>query len=76
MGLTGLVRAIGSHRPGARSARVEALAAAVARLVACYPWAATVQDGRPLTGPRAVESMLAGGASGLQIAQRLGADIR
>ncbi len=75
-GLSRLTRAIGAHRPSTPSARVRALAAAVARLVACYPWAAaTTQDGRPIVGPRMVESMLQGGGSGLEVAQRLGARI-
>jgi hypothetical protein len=74
-GLTGLVKAIGAHRPGVRSARVEALAVAVARLVACYPWAAA-QDGKPLAGPKAVESILAGGDAAAML-ERLGAkDVR
>lgn len=71
-GLTGLGKAIAMHRPGSRSPRVEALAAAVSRLVACYPWAAQVAT-QPVTGPRPRESMLTGGSSVGEMLARLGA---
>lgn len=69
-GLSGLTRAIAAHRPASRSVRVEALACAVARLVACYPWAAGSAEHAPLRAAPPVATMI-GAAPGIQIRSRL-----
>jgi len=69
-GLSGLTRAIAAHRPASRSVRVEALACAVARLVACYPWASGPAEQAPLRAVPPVATMI-GAAPGIQIRSRL-----
>ncbi len=70
-----LTQAIRGFREDERSPRVEALVAAVARLVACYPWLGA-QDGEPepMRGARAIEGMTTGsGDSAREMLRRLGA---
>lgn len=72
-GLEALAAAARGWTPDRRAPRVEALLAAVARLVACYPWLdATV--GQPMHGPRAVEATYVEGmgARGMDLVRRLG----
>lgn len=61
-GLNALESALrGHHEDAERSPRVEALAVAVARLVACYPWLGAPGEAEPVRGPRARPGMLDGG---------------
>jgi len=53
---------------------VEALVAAVARLVACYPHLGAHEgEPEPIRGTRAVEAMSVGGDSAREMLRRLGA---
>ncbi len=69
-----LAQAIRGFREDERSPRVEALVAAVTRLVACYPWLGA-QDGEPepMRGVRAIEGMTTGADSAREMLRRLGA---
>lgn len=71
-GLGPLAVAANGWLPDRRSPRVEALVAAVARLVACYPWL-EAKDEEPMRGPRAVASGLeASGLRGMDLVRKLG----
>jgi hypothetical protein len=73
-GQAALAQAIRGFREDERAPRVEALVAAVARLVACYPWLGA-QEGEPepMRGVRAIEGMTTGVDSAREMLRRLGA---
>lgn len=67
--------ALRAWSPDRRSPRVEALVAAVARLVACYPWLGSQTEQEPFAAPRPVEAMLVGGDPAREMLRRLGARV-
>lgn len=73
-GLSTLEAALRGHRDDSdRNPRLEALLAAVMRLVACYPWLGVAEDERPWTGPGAVDAFHERGPSAGDTLRRLGA---
>lgn len=64
--LDGLVHALGTWLQDVRSPRVEALAAAVTRLLGCYPHLAAALDAEPLRSPTPRQSLTVGRSAGVQ----------
>ncbi len=72
-GLAALEDALRSHTDEKPSPIVEALVAAVSRLVACYPWLGAGGEPEAMRGPRAAEGMHEGGERPEALTRRLGA---
>jgi hypothetical protein len=60
-GLEALASAVHGWTPDVRSPRVEALVAAVTRLVACYPWIGAEVEQEPMRGPKPIDAIYLGG---------------
>jgi hypothetical protein len=57
------IEARGYHLEGPRPVRLEALCAAVTRLVTCYPWLGGQTEEQAIRGPRPIEAVQLGGPS-------------